>query len=260
MLCFGSMQWKVKSDPYSPLFTCQYLWQAVRFILEHRLLRYFWMPILINIFTYIIVLIVAIYEINTLIHWADHWIPSWLHWLNWLIWALFILAFIIVFIFSYTFLANLIAAPFNGLLAEKTEELLTGQPLARNNIFKASGYNIMQQLRLLIYFLPRAIACGILFLIPVVQIFAAAIWFLFNAWMMAMQYFSYPMENHLLPLREMRQILRKRLPVVYNFGTTIVLLNMVPFLSLVIMPIAVVAATMAWVDYYSDLRPKLPKP
>jgi CysZ protein len=63
-------------------------------------------------------------------------VPDWLGWLEWLLWPVFILALLIIVFYSFTLIANLIASPFNGLLAEKTEALLTGRSLADNNDMK----------------------------------------------------------------------------------------------------------------------------
>ena len=64
------------------------------------------------------------------------WLPEWLDWLSWLLWPVaFVLAALLIF-YGFSIVANLIAAPFNGYLAEKTEQLLTGEPLGVENNWK----------------------------------------------------------------------------------------------------------------------------
>ena len=58
--------------------------------------------------------------------------PVWTHWIAWLVFG--VLAAVIVF-FAFTLLANVIASPFNGMLAEAVERHLTrpGEPLDRKS-------------------------------------------------------------------------------------------------------------------------------
>lgn len=57
------------------------------------------------------------------------YIPSWLQWLSYLLWPLMVISLLLVFSYLFSTLANIIAAPFNGLLAEQLEASLTGKPL-----------------------------------------------------------------------------------------------------------------------------------
>ena len=54
-------------------------------------------------------------------------LPSWLEWLNYLLWPLALLTILLIFFFIFGLIANWIAAPFNGLLAEQVEARLTGK-------------------------------------------------------------------------------------------------------------------------------------
>lgn len=56
------------------------------------------------------------------------YIPSWLQWLSYLLWPLMVISLLLVFSYLFSTLANIIAAPFNGLLAEQLEASLTGKP------------------------------------------------------------------------------------------------------------------------------------
>ncbi len=49
-------------------------------------------------------------------------LPTWLAWLHWLLWPLFILTALVMVFYAFTVIANLIAAPFNGPLAERDSE------------------------------------------------------------------------------------------------------------------------------------------
>ncbi len=53
-------------------------------------------------------------------------LPSWLSFLNYLLWPLFVVLVVLMVFFTFTMLANIIAAPFNGFLAEKVEVVVRG--------------------------------------------------------------------------------------------------------------------------------------
>ncbi len=50
-------------------------------------------------------------------HWLQQLLPDWLDWLEWLIWPLFAIAMFIIVFYTFTMVANLIAAPFNSFLS-----------------------------------------------------------------------------------------------------------------------------------------------
>ena len=56
-----------------------------------------------------------------------NFIPDWLSFLSVILLTLSILTILLLFYFTFTTLSGFIAAPFNGLLAEKVEKILTGE-------------------------------------------------------------------------------------------------------------------------------------
>jgi CysZ protein len=177
-------------------------------------------------------------------------IPGWLSWLEWILWPLFALALLIVVFYSFTLLANLIAAPFNGLLAEKTEALLTGGSGAASSgdfrkLLRALPGTLLDEARKIIYALLWTIPFLLLaFVVPLV---GPLIWFLFTAWMLTVQYSDFPMGNHGLKFRDMRALLRRRRFLSIGFGAAAAGLTMIPVLNFIVMPAAVAGATAMWV-------------
>jgi CysZ protein len=224
-------------------------------MLTHPKLRYFVItPLTINILIFALLLGLSIHWFGNLITWIDSFLPAWLHWLNWLLWIFFSLASWLAVIYTFSIIANLIGAPFNSLLAEKTEEVLTGKPSELDSglgaiikdiprIFKHEGQKIL-------YYLPRAIFCLLLFIIPAIQIVAPIIWFLFNAWMMSIQYLDYPMDNHHLEFRDVRKQLKAKKLTNLGFGSAVMLASMLPIINFLVMPAAVVGATILWTKEY----------
>ncbi|MCG6326383.1 sulfate transporter CysZ, partial [Vibrio alginolyticus] len=81
--------------------------------------RFVLMPLLANI---LLVGGALYYLFSHLDSWINNWmgqIPVWLSWLSYLLWPLLVITILATFSYFFSTLANFIAAPFNGLLAEK---------------------------------------------------------------------------------------------------------------------------------------------
>lgn len=237
-----------------PLSGIGYLLKGVK-LLCHPKLRYFVViPLLINI----TIFAGAFWFLFTaIINWIDSYLtglPAFLSWLSYLFWPFLAVSILFSFSLLFSTVANLIAAPFNGLLAEKTENLLTN---SQNNegdfssLINELPRIFKREMEKLAYFLPRMLFCAVLFFIPALgQIIAPFIWFFFAAWMMAIQYADFPFDNHKIPFKTMRTALRKRLGKNLTFGMVISFCTTLPVINFIIMPIAVCGATAFWVDVY----------
>jgi CysZ protein len=180
------------------------------------------------------------------------YLPAWLEWLEWLFWLFFALAAILVVFYTFSILANLIAAPFNGLLAEAVEKHLTGKPLPGGGsllgALREAPSAIFDELRKIGYFLLRAVPLLILFWIPLLNLAAPVLWALFSAWMMAVEYGDYPMGNHNIRFAEQRRRLGQKRMLSLGFGGATLLATMIPLVNFLVMPAAVAGATALWVE------------
>jgi CysZ protein len=181
------------------------------------------------------------------------WLPSWLEWLSSLLWPFVVVTILILFSFVFSTAANWIAAPFNGLLSERIEELLIGRQNkngAALDIVKDIPRTLSREWQKLAYYLPRLVGFFILMcLLPVV---GQIIWFLFVAWMMAIQYKDYPFDNHKISFKIMKISLKQNKSLSYSFGITVALFSMVPIVNFIVMPVAICGATALWVDNYRE--------
>ncbi len=80
-----------------------------------------------------------------------------------------------------------------------------------------------------------------------VNLVAAVLWFLFNSWMMALQYVDYPADNHKVSFPALRKLLGDTRLSALGFGLPVALAAMVPVLNLFVVPAAVCGATAYWV-------------
>lgn len=183
--------------------------------------------------------------------------PDWKA-LRWLLWPIFALAVMLVGFYTFALVANFIAAPFNGMLAEAVERYLTGQPLEGDSSFKGIAKDvaiaIQSELRKLAYILPRMIPLLVLFVIPWVNLIAPFTWIAFSTWMLAISYVDFPMGNHRLGFAEQRQRLKKRRFAALGFGGATLVAVAIPFINFIAIPAAVAGATAFWVDQLRDVE------
>jgi CysZ protein len=166
------------------------------------------------------------------------------------LWPLFAITLVLIIFYTFTVIANLIASPFNGLLAEKVELYLGGelpnQPTGARQMVKDVVPALLSELRKLLYFLLRAIPLLILFLIPGLNIAAPFLWMAFSAWFLAVEYGDYPMANHKLAFKQQHNRLKQARFSSLTFGGGLTLMMMVPILNFIAMPAAVAGATLFW--------------
>ncbi|RLJ20249.1 sulfate transporter CysZ [bacterium endosymbiont of Escarpia laminata] len=234
----------------NPLSGVGYLLRGLSLISKPGLRRFVLIPLLINILVFSLLVGVGISQFDLLM---DHFLPaddSWLSFLRWLLWPIFALALLLIIFYTFTVIANLIAAPFNGLLAEKVELYLGGRLQEESSGIKQVMKDILpalfSELRKILYFLLRAIPLLILFAIPVLNIIAPFLWMAFGAWFLSIEYGDYPMGNHGLLFKDQHKRLKKARFTAMAFGGAVTLLMMVPILNFVAMPAAVAGATVFW--------------
>lgn len=232
-----------------------YLKQGMSLLLKPGVKRFVLVPLAINLVLLSLATYFAFSNLNSWyqsLHSSDNWLLQWLitH-LDWLLWPVIVILVLLLVFFSFALLANWLAAPFNGLLAEAVEKHLRGykSPAADSHFLAEIPRLFAREWRKLVYYLPRALACLLLFVTPLAFV-APLIWFVFNAWMAAIQYLDYPMDNHKIPFNDMLAQIRQRRSQSFGFGSLVLLLTMVPLVNILLMPVAVAGATSLWVNEF----------
>ncbi|NKN32510.1 sulfate transporter CysZ [Marichromatium bheemlicum] len=235
-----------------PMLGAGYLLQGVRLITRPGLRRFVLIPLAVNILVFSLAIYLGVREFATFLELIEAQIPSWLGWLDWILWPVFALLLLVVVFYTFNLVANLIASPFNNLLAEKVELLLTGRPLQDSGgvgkLLKELLPTLFEELVKVVYALALAIPFLVLLFVPVV---GPLLWFLYTAWILAVQYSDYPMGNHGLKFREMRARLRGERGLSLGFGAAAAGLGMVPVVNFILMPSAVAGATAMWVREFN---------
>ncbi|KAA1171410.1 sulfate transporter CysZ [Marinobacter salinexigens] len=230
-----------------------YLGEGFRLIRQPGLRLFVVIPLIINIvlfglFFYFLAEMFGIL-ITTVMGWLPDW--AWLQSLDWLLWILYGGVILLMLAYGFVIVANLIGSPFYGYLAELTEKHLTGQEVSTDEgwatIIRDIPRALWREVQKILYYLPRAIGLIVIGLIPVVNLVAALLWFLFNCWMMALQYVDYPADNHKVSFPALRGLLGDTRLSAFGFGLPVALAAMVPVLNLIVVPAAVCGATAYWV-------------
>jgi CysZ protein len=229
----------------NPSLAVGYLFKGLKLLASTQLRTFVIIPVLINIALYSAALMLGYYYISDLI---DQFIPGWLHWLSWILWPLFFISFFIAGFFTFTVLANQLAAPFYGKLSAKTLELITGQTGASAE--QPLPKVMFAELKRAGYLLSRALPLLILSIIPGLNVLAPFLWALFGAWGMALEYMAYPLENAGVLFSEQKKMVRSIRLGALSFGGVAALGLTIPVLNLIVAPAAVIGATI----YFNEVR------
>jgi CysZ protein len=190
----------------------------------------------------------------------DGWLASMLSFLpDWLVELsrgviAFLMGLLLVMAMGVSFLplTSLVAAPFNGLLAERAQLLLAGVAPPDESIPALVVRSVWRELRKLGYFLPRALGVLVLALllswIPLVNALVPVLTFVWGAWFMALQYLDYCEDSQQRGFESTLGLMRSQRTHSLGFGAGVMMAAMVPVLNWFVMPVAVCGATRLWVQ------------
>ena len=226
-----------------------YLTRGAR-LLNHPSLRPFVLiPLAINMLIFGSLIGIGFSYMNDLMDAMLKRIPAWLDFIEWILWPLIGITVSLITGYFFTAVALIIASPFNALLAEKAEELITGRRVEAQEGLGAAllavPRGVLREIRKLLYYLPMALFALLLSFIPGV---GAAAWLLLGAWMMSIQFVDYPMDNHQMSFAEVKAAVRSRRLSSMGFGGLVALCTGVPLINFFVVPAAVVGATLLWCE------------
>ena len=240
---------------HNPIAGALYLLRGLSLITRPGVRTFVAIPLAINVVLFTLAIWLGWTEVEAA---ADRWLPDW-EWLRYLIYPIFFLAAALVLFFTFAIIGNVIAAPFNGLLAEAVERQLTGAGPDPDGGWKRlaaeSAQAMGSEIRKLGYIMVRGVPLLILFVIPGVNAFAPFIWMAFSAWMLAISFVDYPMGNHGFTFPEQRRRLGERRFLGLGFGAAVMVATTIPLVNFFVIPCAVAGATALWVERLAELGP-----
>jgi len=231
----------------------QTLAKGIRLLNRPGVRMYVVIPLLINLILFASLIWLGYRQFNPFVEWLMSFVPGFFDFLEWLIWLFFgTLATVTVF-FAFTPVANIVAAPFNALMSEKIEEILTGKANISNTRFVEMAINsIKSQFGKLIYILLWTAGLLLISIIPLVNLIAPVLWVIFGSWLLSLEYLDYPMGNHDLNFDEQKLALAQKRGLSLGFGGAVMIMTSIPVVNFFAMPVAVAGATVLWVEQLKD--------
>lgn len=229
-----------------------YLTRGARMLTHPKLRLFVIVPLLVNILIFGSLIGVGFGYLSAMMDSLLLGIPDWLDFIEWILWPLIGITVSLITGYLFTAVALVIASPFNALLAEKTEELVTGHPVdaleGLGAALLALPRSILRELAKLLYYVPMAVFVLVVSFIPGINAVAPVLWLLLGAWMMSIQFVDYPMDNHQLSFADVKEAVRSRRLSTMGFGGLVALCTGIPIVNFFVVPAAVVGATLLWCE------------
>jgi len=226
-----------------------YPFKAGHFLISHpRLIVYVLIPFLINtiVFTGAVWFGLDFFDetVVAMIPQGDAW-----YWiiLYYFLWIVAVLATVLLVFFSFAIVGNLVASPFNDLLSERTEELITGrtnsEPFRFALFIRESLHIVLDEALKMSAFLAGML---LLLLLNILPGFGAALFtilsLLWTATFLVVEYTGYVFSRKKKKFADQRQFIRKHKALSLGFGFGALCLLAVPFLQFFTIPLSVVGA------------------
>lgn len=228
-------------------------------IFQPEVRLYIIIPLLINFLVFATLFyFFAQYGISKLDFLNVDTLPSWLQW-KWIgsilsaikVFLLMLYFGILLALFTMlaTICANILGAPFNGLLSEAYATKLGYKP-PPISFGRMIGLTLKRETIKLLYYLPRGllvlILAGILYFIPLLNLAIPVLFLWFSSWMLSVQYIDYPADSAQIPFKATLVQMKANKILMLGFGLTLTLLSAIPVVNLFVMPSAVLSATKLW--------------
>jgi CysZ protein len=173
--------------------------------------------------------------------------------LYWLLWSVAVLLTAVLVFFSFTVVGNLLASPFNDLLSERTEEVLSGavndQPFALGRFFSDALQTVLMEAKkmwifvvIMVFILPLNLIPGIGNSIYTVLAVSLTLFFL------CFEYLGFVLVRKRKFFREQKSYIFGRKFLMLGFSCGVMALLTIPFFQLLCIPLAVIGVTRLWCE------------
>ncbi|AMV71716.1 EI24 domain-containing protein [Desulfuromonas carbonis] len=227
--------------------------QSGRFLLQHpRLIRFILFPLSINILVFTAAVWAGLKffagTVTQYLPQGDAW-----YWalVTYLVWFLAVLLTMVLVFFSFSLVGALLASPFNDLLSERTEELITGfrpeQPFQLRGFLIGALQTLADESRKIFLFLTGMALLLLLNLLPGIgTVLFGVLSVLWTLVFLVIEYTGYIASRKGMRLAAQRHYLLQRKLAMLGFGCGLLCLLAVPLLQFLTIPLGVIAATRLW--------------
>ncbi|MDZ7924575.1 MAG: sulfate transporter CysZ [Marinagarivorans sp.] len=242
----------LKTLPNNNLATgAHYFIEGINLLRRKELRLYILVPLVVNVIIFITLTGLFMAYFSGAMAWIFDYLPSFLHFLKWILWPLIGVFFLLCYGYAFNTITNIVAAPFYGLLAQKTEELVTGICPPDEPLKKLIPRVIDREVQKLLYFIGRGLlvllVLLVLGLIGITSPLVPIVGVLWGAWCMSIQYVDYACDNNQLDFLPMRKRLRENIYSSTGFGGMVMMASMIPIVNIFAMPAAVTGGTAFWI-------------
>lgn len=237
----------------NPLRGAVYFIRGAKLLTHPGLRKFILVPLIVNVLLFVTAIVFGVEYFQSFLDWLIAKTPDWLDWLISALWLVFVLGALLVVFYTFTLVANFISAPFNGFLSAAVEAHVKGQAPQESSgsVWKEVVASLGQEGRKLWYLASRAMPLLILFLIPGINLAAPFVWLAFGAWLLALEYADFPMGNHSIRWAGVRERLKQRRLTALGFGGMVLVATAIPVVNFIVVPAAVIGATLMWVEELS---------
>jgi len=232
-----------------------YPFQSLRFLWQNpKLLKYVAIPFLINLIVFSAAVFLGLDFFGDVV---ARYVPRGEAWywafLTFLAWMLASMVTALLVFFSFTVVGNLLASPFNDLLSERTEEIVTGvgtdEPFSWRTFGGDAWRAIAVEGKKMGFFVAGMLALLLLNLIPVVgQLLYSIAAALFTLFFLAVEYLGYVLSRKRIPFARQRRYVFGQIFLHLGFAVGVLCLLAIPLMQLLCIPLAVVGATRLYCE------------
>ncbi len=219
------------------------------------LLRYLAIPFIINLLVFTVTVYFGLDVFQGIL---ESYAPSTDVWygavLYYLAWTVTLLLTTVVVFFSFTVIGNLIASPFNELLSEQTEILVSGVEvndrfsLAR--FWKESRNAVVVEIKkMAVFVICMALLFGINFIPGIGSLFYAVLAPVFTLFFLVVEYMAFVLMRKQLTFSQQRRYIFKHPILMLGYACGVFSMLAIPFVQFFCIPLAVVGATLLWCDF-----------
>ena len=232
-----------------------YPFRSARFVLKNpRLLRYVIIPFVINLLVFTGAVFLGLDFFKDIV---TQYIPSGTAWywavLTYLAWVIASVFTAILVFFCFTVVGNLIASPFNDLLSERTEELVSGrfnyEKFSLRGFVRDAGRSMIVEAKKLSLFVAGMLLLLLLNLIPGFgQVLYSILATLFTLFFLAVEYLGYILSRKRYSFAAQRKYVFEKTFLHLGFSVGVLCLLAIPLMQFLCIPLAVVGATLLYCD------------
>ncbi|PJD92752.1 MAG: sulfate transporter CysZ [Legionella sp.] len=231
-----------------------YLMRGITHLTTKGLKRYIILPIFFNVMLFVGLFYMIHHYVYAYSTQYIHQLPTWLSFLSHVFLGLLMMSFFLLFFSMFTIVFNLVAAPFQGLLAEKAQQVLYHSTIPSLSWSEIAIRSVKRQMQFVGYFLLRFFGMCLLFFVPFIQPIYPLLWFLFNAWMLSVQYQDFAMDNNLVSFKDMNHQFKDKQMLLFGFGSFMNVASFIPIFNLFTMPAGVIGGVMMYCEEYKKIN------